>query len=36
LFVHAKDLFGEAKLLDYGNANHRRTKSAANDINQIN
>jgi hypothetical protein len=36
LFVHAKDLFGEAKLLDHGNANHRRTKSAANDINQIN
>jgi hypothetical protein len=32
LFDHAKDLFGEAKLLDHGNANHRRTKSAANDI----
>jgi hypothetical protein len=29
-------LLGEAQLLDHGNANHRRTKSAANDINQIN
>jgi hypothetical protein len=25
-----------SQLLDHGNANHRRTKSAANDINQIN
>jgi hypothetical protein len=32
LFVSAKELFVAAN----GNANHRRTKSVANEINQVN